>query len=192
MRRRATPRGGFTLLEVSVATAILAVVGYTLAGAIEMGSSSQRLVTASSSANSATRASSAILVEELGLCQSASLTLTELPDGNDEIELRLPITVDGDPEWGVSDPLLGTHAGWRLRYTVVVGADGNKQLVRQIVGDLNQVRTSDVIVPRLIPEQGMGFDVTPAGDVLQVTISTLGHAGAVHGEEMRFDVLTRN
>ena len=187
-------RAGFSLIEVTVAAAVFSIVGYTLVGALEMGQDSQELVIQGAAANKELRESSTTFVEELGMCQSASMVVTTLWDGNCEVDFMLPIEVAGVSTWGVDDETLGANEGWRVRYTVMLGQEEQRQLVRQILDDAGIAQDSQVIVDdvRSGTDSKPGFSITQAGAVWQVSIATESHDAALQGEEVEFDVLTKN
>ena len=188
---------GFTLFETIVAISVFSVIGYSLVGAVGMGSRSQSLVMSGAESNRLLRASRTVLMDEMSMCSDADIAVATLADGNHQVDFMLPIVVLGNPTWGVSDPKLGTNENWRVRYTVQtvgVGPGLNRQLVRQIIDDLGNVMDADPIAQGLrdgaqVPR---GLSVVQTGDVWDISITTAGHEAAAHGEEANFHVRTRN
>ena len=196
--------GGFTLLESMISAVIFVIVGYTLASAFTLGTGTQRTVTRIARTNSSLRESSGILRDELRATGEAQLTVTPLPGGNHQVDLRVPIDVAGVATWGVHDRHLGptpdlqNQAGWTVRYTVLDLPDGaggvDRQLVRQLLDVAGDIQRQTAIARGLrsgaaVPQ---GFSVTQIGGIWEVRIATQGEAQGAAGRETSFHVRTRN
>jgi prepilin-type N-terminal cleavage/methylation domain-containing protein len=195
---------GFTLLEMSIALSIFAVVGYGLAVAVDVSRDSQITVIRRVDENRTLRTSVATLVDELRVSADAQVTVAALPDGNSRLRFMVPVAVGGASTWGVFDRRLGAdaasqnRAGWTLQYTVRdgVGVDGrlNRQLVRQVLDDAFEVQREDVIADGLRSgnDAPPGFRVAMNGDVWEITFSTVGQRTGEAEITEQFHVHPRN
>lgn len=198
MRSTSSPtaaRSGFTVLELAMVMSIFAVIGYAIVGAVDMGNRSSRQVLTQAAANADLRESALWLSDELSMAQAAGIVVTDLPDGNQQLDFQAPIRVGNVLTWGVDEPRLGVNPDWWLRYTVLAvnGGQGvQRQLVRQVVDDLGQVRQTRVVASGLTDEPGeQGFSCALVGNVWVIGIST---AQGTHGgeRETEFHVRVRN
>lgn len=189
-----TKRSGFTLLELSISTVILAVVGYSLTTAVKLGNDSNSTVTQVANESRGQRKSITQLIDDLRMTTNTRITITTASDGNSQVQLQMPIEVAGALVWGVRDRRLGdsedtwNQADWTVRYVV----DDEDQLVRRVV-DLNgATRLEDVLDDDLLEGVGTpGFRMVQAGEVWQVNLATQrGDQGTVSRNE--FHVRTRN
>ncbi len=205
IQRRKTVGSGFTLLEMMVALTIFAVVGYSLALLLGVGSRSQRTVSRVTAEDKSLRAGALALVDELEASSDATITITALPDGNNQVRFMQPIDNGGAFGWGVYDRTLGStpatqnRVNWKIQYTVraVAAATGavNRQLLRQVLDAGNVVQSEKVIAQNL----HLGTDVPPGftmvrnGSVWELTLGLthqVGHSSGIIKEV--FHVRTRN
>lgn len=190
-------RRGFTVVELAMVMAVFTVIGYALVEAVNMGNDSSRQVIGKASTNADLRRSASSLTDELVMAEASGIEVVELKDGNHQLNFMEPISVGAVHDWGVDDPMLGTNAGWNLRYTVetvVQNGAVERRLLRQVVDDGGQVRGSRVVAEGLRSGQAgdPGFSCILAGDVWIVTIRTEQDAWYDGGKEMSFHVRVRN
>ncbi len=195
---------GFTLLEMSIALSIFAVVGYGLAVAVDVSKDSQMTVIRGVEENRTLRTSVKSLVDELRVSADAQITVSALPDGNSRLRFMVPVAVGGAATWGVFDRRLGSdadsqnRAGWVVQYTVRngVGVDGavNRRLVRQVLDEAFAVQREDVIADGLRSgnDAPPGFRVALNGDVWEITFSTVGQRTGQAEITEEFHVHPRN
>jgi hypothetical protein len=150
------------------------------------------------------RASTMMLMKELRATRDDSIVITDVGDGNSQLDFMMPIDDAGVAAWGVYDrslgatPALQNRPNWFLRYTVrdvPLGAGRvDKQLVREIVDDLLTVQKVKVLVHGLRPGNvaPAGFQVIQQVDVWQVTLSTTSQGEGQAGIRTIFHVQTRN
>ncbi len=187
---------GYTLLELTISTVLLATVGLSVSIGVKLGNDSHATVTSISSESRATRKSVSTLVEDIRGSADARITVTTDPDGNSLVQLSQPIEVAGALVWGVRDRRLGVdedtwnRQDWTIRYLV----DAQNRLVRRVVDIVGVTQAEDVLSTGLrdgnVAEPG--FRVVHSGDIWQVNIATRHGA---HGEgktENELHVRTRN
>ncbi len=191
---KTTHKSGFTLLELSISTVILAVVGYSVSAAVKLGNDSNSTVMQVASDSRGQRKSITQLIDDVRMSTNTRITITTAINGNSQVQLQMPIEVAGALAWGVRDRRLGededawNQADWIVRYLV----DDDGRLVRRVV-DLNgATRLEDVLDDDLLEGVGTpGFQMVQAGAVWQVNLATRrGDHGTVSRNE--FHVRTRN
>jgi len=191
---KTTHKSGFTLLELSISTVILAVVGYSVSAAVKLGNDSNSTVMQVASDSRGQRKSITQLIDDVRMSTNTRITITTASNGNSQVQLQMPIEVAGALVWGVRDRRLGededawNQADWIVRYLV----DDDGRLVRRVV-DLNgATRLEDVLDDDLLEGVGTpGFRMVQAGAVWQVNLATRrGDHGTVSRNE--FHVRTRN
>jgi len=191
---KTTHKSGFTLLELSISTVILAVVGYSVSAAVKLGNDSNATVMQVASDSRGQRKSITQLIDDVRMSTNTRITITTAINGNSQVQLQMPIEVAGALAWGVRDRRLGededawNQADWIVRYLV----DDDGRLVRRVV-DLNgATRLEDVLDDDLLEGVGTpGFRMVQAGAVWQVNLATRrGDHGTVSRNE--FHVRTRN
>jgi len=191
---KTTHKSGFTLLELSISTVILAVVGYSVSAAVKLGNDSNSTVMQVASDSRGQRKSITQLIDDVRMSTNTRITITTAINGNSQVQLQMPIEVAGALAWGVRDRRLGededawNQADWIVRYLV----DDDGRLVRRVV-DLNgATRLEDVLDDDLLEGVGTpGFRMVQAGAVWQVNLATRrGDHGTVSRNE--FHVRTRN
>lgn len=198
MSRAAAPRSssGFTLIETMIALSVFVVIGYALVGAVGMGQSSSRQVISKAGSNAQLRKASLSFTDELVMANGATMTVTDLPDGNHQVDFMLPITVGNVQVWGVDEPMIGPNVGWMIRYTVEAqnGPEGVvNRLLRQVIDDAQVVQSTKVVAEGLRAGVAQpGFSCVQTGDVWVTTIRTEGDEASSHGKEMEFHVRIRN
>lgn len=192
-------RSGYTLLEMVVSLTIFSVLCYSVFGAMLLSHRTHAAVTRKAEATRTLRRASTELQDELRSANRDTIEVTLLPDGNDRIEFMLPVTVGGNPEWGVSDATLTeAQAGWTVCYTVealeAAGGGRTRQLVRMLIDDEDFVQRRSVVATGL--RDGAvaprGFGVVEAGDLWEVTLTYEGETENASGRSGTFHVRTRN
>ena len=197
MRAEHAARGGFTLLEMMIGVAIFSVVGLALMEAVRMGHDSSTQVILKASSNSELRRSSAAMTDELAMTSAATITVTDLPDGNHQLDFQEPIAVGGVTTWGVDEPMLGVNNDWFIRYTVEafnLGGALSRRLVRQVIDDTGAVRNTRIVAEGLRDGNAgtPGFSCAQVGEMWVMSIRTeQGHSDS-QGKEMVFHVRARN
>lgn len=199
---RRPDRRGFTLLELMISASIFSTLAYALTQAVRMADRSHATVTHVASTSRALGKATAKLQRELKSAQVATMTVTETLDGNHEVTFLHPVTVAGDPVWGVRDKRLGPTAAeqnkldWQLRYTVrdeQLGAgQSERHLLRQVLDDAGVVQLEDRLLRDLTDgPTPPGFTIVQNGDVWEITLTTAGE-GVGDGRESVFQVRPRN
>lgn len=201
---RPRSRGGFTLLELTIAAGILGVLGYSLSLAVKMSRDSQRTVTRVAQESRTKRESIAQLIQDVRESTDTRITVTVLGDNNHEVTLQQPIEIAGVLGWGVYDRELGPAAvdwsrtDWSVRYTVrqVVGPAGApvRQLVRRILDDGFAMQREEVLVEGLRDGNDVppGFRMVQVGDVWEISLATDGENANSSGQLSDFHVRPRN
>jgi len=195
-------RGGFTILEMVIASSIFVVLAYVLVAATRAGEGSQGAVTTTIERSESLRSARGSLANELRTTSDDVITVEELADGNDELTFMMPITVGGTNTWGVYDRSLGAtedeqnQEGWFIRYTVEDHEGCSVDciaLVRQILDDQEDVQEEELIVEGLSCEsQGPAFQVEKSGEMWEIRVKQAGYGEESSGEEATFYVYTRN
>jgi prepilin-type N-terminal cleavage/methylation domain-containing protein len=186
---------GFTLVELTISSVILAVVGYSVSVAVKLGNDSNSTVMRVTGESRSERKTMAALMDDVRMSSNARITVATDADGNSLVQIQQPIEVGGVFVWGARDRRLGddddawNRQDWTIRYLV----DGNAQLVRRVVDANGVTQLEDVLGDDLLDEGGTpGFRMVQSGDVWQVNLAV--HRGA-HSEaiaENEFHVRTRN
>jgi len=195
---------GFSLVELTVALALFALVGYALLCAIDSGRDCHQAVMRAVSDNEMIRETAGGLRNELRVSSDDVITVETLGDLNHQVTFMLPILVGGALAWGVYDQAYGadeelrTKEDWSVRYTsrmVTMGPGPQvRALVRQILDDEGEVFEEEVLVPELRggDENPPGFTMIKSGDLWEITITTVGRVAATPGARAAFHVRTRN
>lgn len=193
--RRFSRRSGFTLVELSISTVILGVVGYSVSVAVKLGNDSNATVMQVASESRAERKSISALIDDVRMSSNARITVATDLNGNSLVQIQQPIEVGGVFVWGVRDRRLGddddawNRQDWTIRYLV----DGDARLVRRVVDTNGVVQLEDVLGDDLLDDGGTpGFRMAQSGDVWEVNLAVRrgAHGGAV--SENEFHVRTRN
>jgi prepilin-type N-terminal cleavage/methylation domain-containing protein len=189
-RIRNSPSSGFTLLELSISTVVLAAVGYAVSIAVKMGKDSNATVMQAASEARAERKTIATLID-LRNSSNARITVATDGNGNTQARIQLPIEVAGALTWGVRDRRLGAdetawnQENWDVRYAV----DGEGRLVRRVVDVDGATQLEDVLAEELGGPGAPGFRLVQSGAIWQVEVVTR-HGNTV--SESEFHVRTRN
>ncbi len=198
---RRADRRGMTLIELTIAMSVFLVVGYVLARSVEMGRDVRGSVEALARANADLREVARRVGDDLRVARSDTLTVVDLPGGDQEVTLEQPIVVGGVPDWGVYAPELGpaeedrNRPDWSVRYTVresVVNGTLRRDLVRRILDDTGALRREEVLFQGLSGGGTPGFQVVQAGDVWEVRLVADGAGPDGTGRQVVIDVRTRN
>jgi hypothetical protein len=191
-------RAGFTLIEVCIASVVLIVLWYALAGAMNSGTRSQEVLMDAAAELAEMRRSNDLLLEDLRATGAGAMSIETLEDGNDVLELQHPIRVEGALAWGVrttghalDDPTTG-EPGWSIRYAV--GGDSATSLVRQVLAADGTVQSEQVVVTQLSPgdPQQPSFSITRQGEMWRVHIAQADHQQGHPGPGTEFHVRMRN
>jgi prepilin-type N-terminal cleavage/methylation domain-containing protein len=197
-------RAGFTLIEVTVSSALFLVLSYGLLMATSAMFRTHGAVLHSVSDNRMTRSCGSLLTTELRDTTESAVTITTLADGNHELSFMQPIDAGGSLDWGVHDPTLGpdeesqNQPDWRIRYTVRTVPDGGnppyRELLRQIVDIDDVVRKEKIIVKGLRSgtDSPPGFTVNKTGDLWEISLATVANDPTLGGRHAVFHVRMRN
>jgi hypothetical protein len=198
MKRARTPkaRGGYTLLELTISTVLLASLGYSVSLGVKMGQESNATVNRISSESRATRKSISSLADDVRGCSNSRITVTTDVAGNSRVQLMQPIVVASALVWGVYDRRLGRDEDtWnRQDWTVVYTVDGQNRLVRRIV-DLDGVTQIEDVLADGVRAGNLanpGFRVAQSGDVWEVNIAKSHGVNDEGTSASGFHVRTRN
>ena len=204
IQRRATRRSGMTLVEVAMGAAFLAFIGYILTTTVQISTQTQATVMESVTGLGRLRSGAKSLRSALRQASEDLMTVTTLPSGDSELTVQEPITVAGNPAWGVWEEELGpdddsrTQEDWFLRFTVrQVPLDGGgmrHDLVRQVIDTAAQIRLESTLVTDLFQGDALdpGFQVRNVGDVWEVSIRTAGVVDNTKGHGVTLHARTRN
>jgi prepilin-type N-terminal cleavage/methylation domain-containing protein len=199
MSARIARARGFSLLELTVALAVAAVLGGAGVLLMQTSQRSSRSILSDSRSSAGLRRAAETISLDLKQASAANVTIATLGDQNHSVTLRRPVAVSaGAIVWGVLEDELGTdeatrsRAGWSVRY-LVAGAAGERTLVRQIVDDLGAVRGERLLLRGVRPGSGAnpGFRVTAAGTMWRLELG-VDRGGVPEGDAVTFDVSTRN
>lgn len=202
MKKRAVCTG-FTLVEVSVATAIVAILAFALVSTLQMGDHTIDTVQDVTEVNAESREVMRRLIEDFQVTNDSRITVQVLPDNNHQVTFMMPIELSGNLTWGVFDEGLGanpdqqTQENWKVRYTTfnVIEPDGiNRQLVRQILDLTDTVQLQETVVEyvRNGTDNPPGFQMVKNGDMWEVTLSTFGEEADDPANVLDFQVWARN
>lgn len=190
-RRRNGPRAGFTLLELTISSVLLAAVGYAVSVAVKTSRDSNTTVMRAASEARETRKTIVALIDDVRTSSNARITVATDGNGNTQARIQQPIEVAGALSWGVRDRRLGTsedewnRANWDLRYLV----DGQDRLVRRVVDDAGVTQIEDVLAEDLAGPGTPSFVLAQSGAIWQVRVSTRRGNTVTENE---FHVRTRN
>jgi len=200
MRADRMRRGGFSLTELTAAVAILGVVGYAIAGSVQLARRAQVTVNGTVEVNSAVRKATELLRTELRATRDDLVNVSLLPDGNHELRFQTAVADGAGTAFGVFERRLGALAnqqnlvGGVVVYTVVTTPNrGERRLERRVLDGGGTVRHTQVLVRGLTPGGGAapGFAVEGLGDLWRIRITQEARqGGAARSEE--FHVRTRN
>lgn len=200
--RHGSRRAGFTVLEVTIAATIFAVLGYVLLRSSEMGHDSHEAVANMIDRSANLRAGRSEITNDLMTASGDSITVTTLADGNHSLTFMMPISVGGVNTWGVYDRSLGStedeqnKEDWSLRFTVeeyVIDGEESHGLVRQILDDAGDIQKEELVIQGVHSGGATpGFSVVQTGDLWEVQINQVGHGEDSTGQGTSFYVLVRN
>jgi type II secretory pathway pseudopilin PulG len=174
---------GFTLLESTIAIVISISLGYVLTVVLGISRHSERTVVKVAAEDADFRDATDTISRELRASTDAQVTVTLLPDGNNQVQFMIPLVAGGVVTWGVHDRMLGNdqasqdRQGWCFRYTVrsvVSGGVTTRQLVRQILDTTMTVQREKVLATGLRSgtQTPPGFRVAKTGAVWEITLTT--------------------
>lgn len=188
---------GMTVLEITIASTVFAIVAYTMMAGASMGVRSERAVAQMVVESRTLHDACARLEEELSNAASLEVLHSVDEDGWSSLQFQMPFTDETGLVWGVVDRSLGVSAeersrvGYSLRYEAVALADGTRQLVRRILDDEDDIVHSEVVVPTLATTGAPGFTVTDTGAVWVVTIR-YAQGTRAQAQEVVLHVTSRN
>ncbi len=193
-------RRGFTLIEVILAVGIFSVVGVGLTQGVHIAQTTHQSVSTQSTSNSDIRDGIGLLREEFKSCRESSIVVSQVLNGNDQLEFQVPVDSPLGTSWGAYDRYLGSlpaernRVGWTISYVVQNNALGIPCLLRQILDGGGALQREVQIVSNVLVDghaDAPGFTVTATGDVWEVTLKTLTGDGQSTRTET-FQVQTRN
>ncbi len=188
---------GMTVLEITIASTVFAIVAYTMMAGASMGVRSERAVAEMVVESRALHDTCARLEEELSNAKSLEVVHAVDEDGWSSLEFQMPFTDETGLVWGVVDRALGVSAeerarvGYSLRYEAAALADGTRQLVRRILDDEGDIMHTEIVVPTLATSGAAGFTVTDTGAVWVVTIR-YAQGTKAQAQEVVLHVTSRN
>lgn len=201
---RGSGRKGFSLVEVSIAMTLMAVIGYSFVAASDMGNSSFSAVELATAKGRELRAAGGSLVEEFQVSNPDTVDIVVLGNGYPQVTFQQPLIVNGALLWGAYNPLWGSDADdrnkadWWIRYTVVntaaAGEDGNMTLMRQVLDENDDLIEQDEVVSHLSSSfaANPGFSVVATGDVWEIQVNTEGYGEGDGGNGGTYNVRMRN
>ncbi len=172
-------RGGFTLVEVMIASALVAVIA--LAVVVLATSSNNAVTTAQESTDSNFSLRQALGRISNDLRQSSPPAITIVPGTDyDSVDLQMPVSYTGSTiTWGASG-----IAGWHVQ--VLVDGDYG-HLVRRVVDSAGTRTTADEVLARNVDASFEGFKgfsvVTDNDGLYQVSLRVVAQSG--HGPAWR-------
>ncbi len=167
-RRPVNRAHGFTLLEVAVALAILAIIAVAFGQVVISSTNSMDYLVADNTIDQEIKRGLTMVLNELRQSSNAVITLDTSNSNFDIVTFQTPNTYGGSIDWGAADSTGTWNANWSVRYTVA-----NGQLVRRALNALNnQFGSDEVLVRSLDSANGTvkGFQVTQNGPVVNVLI----------------------
>lgn len=159
---------GFTLIEVAVALAILAIIAVVFGEVVISSTTSMDYLVTDNTSDMEIKRSLNTILNELRLSSNAVITLDTSDANFDTITFQTPDAYGSSVDWGASDSTGAWNANWSVRYTVA-----NGRLVRRVLNALNNQVGSDEILARGIDSANgavKGFQVTQNGPVVNVLI----------------------
>ena len=193
-------RRGFTILEVMISVTALTVVSVGMNQGLKIASDSHRSVSSGARDNQSLRDSVSVLREELKSSRDDLITVLADNEGNTILTFQVPVEVLGEPLWGAYERGLGalgeqwSQPDWSHRYQVQVGVHGDRELLRQLLDEVGEVRYEEILVGDLRAGNdplSPGFKVESVGDVWVATLATKREVG--HGNRTEtLHVRTRN
>ncbi|MDA1263957.1 MAG: type II secretion system protein [Planctomycetota bacterium] len=195
MRRPRNAQGGFTLLELTIAGSVFALIALALKDTVLLADRAQDAVVSRAEEHDDLRDVCRQLADELKGCQSSGMGIITLGNGCHEITFQEPIVVAGDDRWGIDEPGLDDNGepreDWSLRYTVIDA--GGRRLMRQVLDDKGDIQRSEVLLEALSEDAATpGFTLVPAGDIWQLSLALAGSHGLNHGKQLSFQFRARN
>lgn len=188
---------GFTLLEVTIASALAVLVGLSVVGLVMAGRDSAATARRQAASTSSLRAASVAMAEDLSQSQTARLSIVELADKNHQVTFQRPVaSAAGAVTWGAYDAKMPGGARLRAncsaRYTVRKDGDA-RNLLRQVLADDGTVVREEILVRDVATGSAAkpGLAIVRTGDVYQVTIGLAGSSGT-NGQAISFDVVLHN
>ena len=200
-------KNGFTLVEMSIAVTITAIIGLAINSMLQSGTNSGQVVIRETRRANQIRRAADKFSKEIRQSQVAKLTIATLADNNHSVTFQLPLSVvAGVTTWGVYDKSLGnteadrTKAGWFVRYTVMQmalpGGVIEAQLRRQILDATFVLQKEWILVRGLLSGNGPqpGFKLTASGSMWRVQLNVGDLSGVVAGNNRGtdFDIALRN
>ncbi len=193
-------KAGFTIIELGISTSIFLVIATVLLGAIRMGNSSTNTVMQVTTTSAELRRATKALQDELGTTTEAELTIAVLPDGNHQVDFRVPVLNGANFDWGVFSSAYGptpaeqNRVDWSLRYTVDLVDGTNRRLLRQVLDDAGVLQEQQVLVEGLRRGDAAdpGFQLVQVGDIWELTVTTVGATANTNGRMIQFHVRLRN
>lgn len=198
--QQSSRRAGFTLVEVMIASAILAVVGFGITQGLDLAQGSHDTVNKTAGDNKDLRDSFKLMREELKSSRDALITVGASADGNANVAFQVPVDGGGAAAWGAFERRLGSTAAdwncqdWRVVYTVEANAVGTNVLYRRLFDAGGDQRFEEELASNVRPgdhADGPGFQMSQVGDVWVLTLTLEEQEGnGIRSETMH--VRTRN
>jgi prepilin-type N-terminal cleavage/methylation domain-containing protein len=161
-------RRGLTLLEIIVATAVMAVLMTVLGNILVCSTRSVDALVVDSVSDQEIKKGLSRLINELETSASTVVAIDSSNASFDQVTFQTPGTYNGAISWGATDASAAWHSLWTVRYKVSGGL-----LVRRVINSTgNQVGSDELLVRKVDDLSGgvKGFGVARIGQLVNITI----------------------